>query len=329
MWAYILRRAALGLLTLFVISVISFAIIQLPPGDFVSTALAELAESGTETADQFAAQLRAEYGLDRPLPVQYGIWMGRVLRGNLGTSFFHQKPVLEVIGDRLPLSMLVSVSALVFTLLIAIPIGIYSAVRQYSVGDHVATFFGFLGLATPNFLLALVMLYAGYLWLDVSLAGLFSADYVTAPWSLAKLGDLLVHLPIPAIVLGTAGAAQLIRITRANLLDEKRQPYVTTARAKGLSNRRAIRKYPVRVTMNPVVSSVGLLFPSIVSGAVIVSVVLSLPTMGPVLLSSLLSQDMYLAGAIILLLGAFTVLGVFLSDLVLMWLDPRIRRGHY
>ena len=252
MWAYVLRRAALGLLTLFVISIISFMIIQLPPGDFVSTALAELAESGTETADEFAAQLRAEYGLDRPLVVQYGIWMGRVLQGNLGTSFFHQKPVLEVIGDRLPLSMLVSISALVFTLLIAIPIGIYSAVRQYSVGDHVATFLGFLGLATPNFLLALVMLYVGFLWLDVSLAGLFSAEYATAPWSLAKFGDLLVHLPIPAIVLGTAGAAQLIRITRANLLDEKRQPYVTTARAKGLSNRRAIAKYPVRVTMNPV-----------------------------------------------------------------------------
>ncbi len=259
--------------------------------------------------------------------VQYGLWMGRVLQGNLGTSFFYQKPVVEVIGDRLPLSMLISVAALAFTLIIALPIGIYSAVRQYSVGDHIATFLGFLGLATPNFLLALVLLYVGYLWLDVSLAGLFSAEYATAPWSLAKVGDMLWHLPIPAIVLGTAGAAQLIRITRANLLDEKRQPYVTTARAKGLSNRQAIAKYPVRVSMNPVVSSVGLLIPNIVSGAVIVSVVLSLPTMGPVLLSSLLSQDMFLAGAIILLLGAFTVLGVFISDLVLMWLDPRIRHG--
>ena len=225
--------------------------------------------------------------------------------------------------------MLVSVSALAFTLMIAIPIGIYSAIRQYSAGDHIATFIGFFGLATPNFLLGLVLLYAGFLWFDVSLAGLFSAEYVTAPWSMAKLGDLLIHLPIPAVVLGTAGAAQLIRITRANLLDEKRQPYVTTALAKGLPHRRAIAKYPVRVAMNPVVSSVGLLFPSIVSGAVIVSVVLSLPTLGPVLLSSLISQDMYLAGAIILLLGAFTVVGVFISDLVLMWLDPRIRRGQF
>lgn len=325
MWAYILRRAALGLLTLFVISVISFAIIQLPPGDFVSTALAELAESGTETADQFAAQLRAEYGLDRPLPVQYGIWMGRVLQGNLGTSFFHQKPVLEVIGDRLPLSMLVSVSALVFTLLIAIPIGIYSAVRQYTLGDNVFTVISFLGLSIPNFLLALVLIVISFFQFGQVPGGLFSAEYAAAPWSLGKVLDLLAHLWVPVVVLGTAGMAGTMRILRGNLLDQLRRPYVDTARAKGLRERIVVVKYPLRIALNPFITGIGFAFPAVVGGELIVSIVLNLPTTGPLLYDAVTHHDAFLAGAMVMLLSTLLVVGNLVADLTLAWVDPRIR----
>jgi peptide/nickel transport system permease protein len=324
---YIGRRLALGLFTVWAVSVLSFIIIQLPQGDFATTRLAELAAAGNSSASYEAERLRAEYGLDQPVFVQYFTWIGRVLQGDFGMSFDWNRPVADVIGDRLMLSMVVSVAAIIFTWAVALPIGVYSAVRRYSVGDYTLTFLGFLGLAIPNFLLALILMYLGFAVFDANVGGLFSAEYENAPWSFAKAWDLLKHLVIPAIVLGTAGTAQLIRIMRANLLDELKKPYVITARAKGLSERRLVAKYPVRVALNPFASSIGFLFPQVVSGAIVVSIVLSLPTVGPLLLRALQAQDMYLAGAIVLLLGVMTVIGTLISDLVLMWLDPRIRHA--
>ncbi len=324
---YIGRRLALGLFTVWAVSVLSFIIIQLPPGDFATTRLAELAASGNASAVYEAERLRVEYGLDQPIFVQYFSWIGQVVQGNFGQSFDWNRPVDEVIGDRLLLSMVVSVAAIIFTWAVALPIGVYSAVRRYSVGDYTLTFFGFLGLAIPNFLLALVLMYFGFALFDVNVGGLFSPEFESAGWSFAKAWDLLKHLILPAIVLGFAGTAQLMRIMRANLLDELKKPYVITARAKGLSERRMIAKYPVRVALNPFASSIGFLFPQIVSGSIVVSIVLSLPTVGPLLLRALQAQDMFLAGAIVLLLGVMTVVGTLISDLVLMWLDPRIRHA--
>jgi peptide/nickel transport system permease protein len=324
---YIGRRLALGLFTVWAVSVLSFIIIQLPPGDFATTRLVELAGSGNPSAVYEAERLRAEYGLDQPIFVQYFRWIGQVIQGDFGMSFDWNRPVDEVIGDRLVLSMVVSVAAIIFTWAVALPIGVYSAVRKYSVGDYTLTFLGFLGLAIPNFLLALILMYLGFAVFDANVGGLFSPEYESAPWSFGKAWDLLKHLVIPAIVLGVAGTAQLVRIMRANLLDELKKPYVITARAKGLSERRMVAKYPVRVALNPFASSIGFLFPHIVSGSIVVSIVLSLPTVGPLLLRALQAQDMFLAGAIVLLLGVMTVIGTLISDLVLMWLDPRIRHA--
>jgi peptide/nickel transport system permease protein len=316
---------AMGLVTIWMISVLSFVINQRPPGDVVTARQARLVEQGNESAIGQADELRESLGLNDPLPVQYVTWMGRVVRGDFGMSFDWNRPVRDVIGERLPMTVAVSLAAIFFTWTIALPIGIYSAVRRYSIGDHVFTFVGFIGLAVPNFLLALVLMYITSRYMGWSVGGLFSSDYETAGWSLAKLGDLLKHLPVPAIVLGMAGTADLIRVMRANLSDEVRKPYVVAARAKGLPERRLIGKYPVRVALNPFGSTIGFLLPTIVGGAVIVDYVLGLPTLGPVLLQSLLSQDMLLAGTIILLLGVLTVIGTLISDIVLMWLDPRIR----
>jgi peptide/nickel transport system permease protein len=324
---YVGRRLLLGLFTIWAVSVLSFIIIQLPQGDFATTRLAELAAAGNSSASAEAERLRSEYGLDQPIFVQYFTWITQVVQGDFGMSFDWNRPVADVLGDRLPLTMVVSIAAIIFTWVVALPIGIYSAVRRYSIGDYTLTFFGFLGLAIPNFLLALVLMYVGSTVFDANVGGLFSAEYENAPWSLAKAWDLLKHLVVPAIVLGTAGTAQLIRIMRANLLDELKKPYVITARAKGLSERRVVAKYPVRVALNPFASSIGFLFPQVVSGAIVVSIVLSLPTVGPLLLRALQAQDMFLAGAIVLLLGVMTVIGTLVSDLVLMWLDPRIRHG--
>jgi peptide/nickel transport system permease protein len=326
---YIGRRLALGLFTVWAVSVLAFVIIQLPQGDFATTRLTELAAAGNSSAVYEADRLRAEYGLDQPMFVQYFSWISQVVQGNFGMSFDWNRPVADVIGDRLVLSMVVSIAAIIFTWVIALPIGVYSAVRRYSVGDYTLTFLGFLGLAIPNFLLALILMYLGFAVFDANVGGLFSAEYENAPWNFAKAWDLLKHLVIPAIVLGTAGTAQLIRIMRANLLDELKKPYVVTGRAKGLSERRLVAKYPVRVALNPFASSIGFLFPQIVSGTIVVSIVLSLPTVGPLLLRALQAQDMYLAGAIVLLLGVMTVIGTLVSDLVLMWLDPRIRHGRH
>ena len=327
MLSFIGRRLALGLFTIWVISVLSFLIVQLPPGDFATTYVARLADSSNASAGEEAARIRETYGLDQPVAVQYFTWMGRILQGDFGMSFDWNRPVADVIGDRLVLSIVVSIAAILFTWVVALPIGVYSAVRKYSIGDFVLTALGFFGLAVPSFMLALVLMYFGFVFFGVSVGGLFSPAFENAPWSMAKVWDLAKHLVIPAIVLGTAGTAQLIRVMRANLLDELKQPYVDAARAKGLSERRLIAKYPVRVALNPFASSIGFLFPQVVSGVVVVSVVLSLPTVGPLLLTSLQAQDMYLAGAIVLLLGVLTVVGTLVSDLVLMWLDPRIRHA--
>jgi len=323
--AYLIRRLILAVLTVWAVSVLAFVIIQLPPGDYITSYIAQMSASGSSVSQQDADALRHEYGLDQPVWIQYLRWMRMVLRGNFGMALEWQRPVSEVIGDRLWLTMVVSVAAIILTWGLALPIGVYSAVRQYSVGDYVATFIGFIGLAVPSFLLALVLMYIGFKYFNASIGGLFSDEFVEAPWGLAKAWDMAKHLPLPALILGLAGTAQLIRIMRANLLDELRKPYVMTARARGVSERRVILKYPVRVALNPFASTIGYLLPYVVSGSIIVSLVLSLPTVGPLLLRSLVAQDMFLAGTIVLLLGVMTVVGTFLSDLLLMWIDPRIR----
>ncbi|MBI2941285.1 MAG: ABC transporter permease [Chloroflexi bacterium] len=325
MLSYIVRRLLLSVLTVWAVSMLSFAIIQLPPGDYVSAYIAQMQAMGTLLSEQEAANLRILYGLDQPVYVQYLKWVGLAVQGNFGMSMEWGRPVLDVIGDRIWLTLMVSLSAVVFTWIVALPIGIYSAIRQYSLGDYVFTFIGFIGLAVPSFMLALVLMYLGFVLLDANIGGLFSVEYADAAWSLDKLWDLMQHLPLPALILGLAGTAQMIRIMRANLLDELRKPYVVAARARGLSHTRSVLKYPVRVALNPFASTIGYLFPYIVSGSIIVSLVLSLPTVGPVLLKALIAQDMFLAGTIVLLLGVMTVIGTFVSDLLLMWIDPRIR----
>lgn len=328
MISYILRRLFAGLLTIWAASVLSFLVIQLPPGDYVTAYIANLQATGTAVRAEEAEALRQQYGLDRPLYVQYAKWMGLMLGGNFGISMEYNRPVREVIGDRLTTTMIVSIAAVIFIWVLALPIGIYSAVRQYSIGDYLATLIAFAGVAIPNFMLALVVLYVGFKYLGMqSIGGLFSQEYLNADWSWARIWDLLKHLPLPAIILGLGGMAELIRIMRANLLDELRKPYVVTARAKGLAEHRVILKYPVRAALNPFASTIGYLFPFIVSGSIIVSLVLSLPTVGPLLFKALIAQDLFLAGTILLLLAIMTVIGTFVSDLILMWIDPRIRLG--
>ena len=325
MLTYIGRRALLAAFTVWAISVLSFVIIQLPPGDYVTSYIAQMAASGSVVTEQEAQNLRIQYGLGQPIYVQYYKWVKLIAEGNFGMSMEWKRPVTEVIGDRLWLTVVVSVAALFLTWVLALPIGIYSAVRQYSVGDYTATFVGFIGLAVPNFLLALVLLYLGFTLFNANIGGLFSVELQDAPWSAAKVWDLCKHLPIPALILGLAGTAQQIRIMRANLLDELRKPYVVTARSKGLSEIRVILKYPVRLALNPFASTIGYTLPYIVSGSIIVSLVLGLPTVGPLLLRALIAQDMFLAGTIVLLLGVMTVIGTLISDIVLVWVDPRIR----
>ena len=325
MLGYLIRRILLALFTCWAISVLAFAIIQLPPGDFVDAYIANLSASGSGISADQAEQLRADYALDQPIYMQYLRWMRLMAQGDLGMAMEWQRPVTEVIGDRLWLTMVVSLAAVLLTWIVALPIGIYSAVRPYSLGDYIATFLGFLGLAIPSFLLGLLVLYFGFVHFNANIGGLFSPEYIDAPWSWGKVVDMLKHLPVPAIILGIASMAQAIRIMRANLLDELRKPYVVTARAKGLSEWRAIMKYPVRVALNPFASTIGYTLPYVVSGSIIVSLVLGLPTVGPLLLRSLIAQDMFLAGAIVLLLGILTVIGTLISDLLLMWIDPRIR----
>jgi peptide/nickel transport system permease protein len=327
MVSYILRRLLLMIPTLTAISVISFIIIQLPPGDYLTSYIAQLGQTGETVDEAMIASLKKRYGLDQPMYFQYFKWLWRFLQGDLGQSFEWNKPVISLIGERLILTMLISLVTLVFVWALSIPIGIYSATHQYSVGDYTFTLLGFVGLATPNFLLALVLMFAAYAYFGTSVGGLFSPDFVEARWSLAKVADMMKHLWIPMVVIGTDGTAGLIRIMRGNLLDELRKQYVITARAKGIGERRLLFKYPVRVAINPFISTVGWTLPGLISGETITAVVLSLPTTGPLLLRALMSQDMYLAGSFVFLLSILTVIGTLVSDILLVWVDPRIRFG--
>ena len=324
MASYVVRRLGYFVVVLWLISVVSFVIIQLPPGDFVTSYALKLAASDDEASLAVLQQLRERYDLDKPLHVQYLKWFAKIVRGDLGYSYHHNRPVLEVIGERLGLTAIVTFTTLVFTYLVAIPIGVYSATHQYSAGDYALTVVGFIGLASPNFLLALILMFI-LQNLGVSAGGLFSSDYAGTAWSFGKVLDLIKHLPVPIIVIGTAGTASLIRVMRGSLLDELAKQYVVTARAKGVGERALLFRYPVRVAINPIISTVGWLLPEIVSGSTISALVLSLPTIGPALYSALLVEDMFLAGAIIMLLGSLTIVGTIISDFLLVAVDPRIR----
>jgi len=325
MFLYILRRLLMMIPTLIIISILVFIIIQLPPGDYLESHIMELQSQGETIDSQKIEFLREQYGLNKPLWQQYLTWAGGMLKGDFGYSFEYDLPVSEVVGDRMFLTVLISLLTVLFTWAIAFPIGIYSATHQYSWGDYGLTFLGFIGLATPNFLLALIMLYLANSWFGTSIGGLMAPEYIDQPWSFDKFKSVLAHLWIPIVVIGTSGTAGMIRRLRANLLDELRKQYVTTARAKGLKPLKVVTKYPLRMALNFFIADIGSLLPSIISGAEIVAVVLSLPTTGPMLLASLQSQDMYLAGSFLMFLAMLTVIGVLISDLLLVWLDPRIR----
>ena len=323
--SYILRRMLWAVPFLFAASLVTFALITLPPGDYMTTYAQTLSQSGEVVDEARLDALRARYALDKPFIIQYFAWIGGILKGDFGISFEWQEPVSKLIWDRLGLSFTLEFTTLMFSWGIALPIGIYSAVRKYSVGDYAFSVIGFMGLAIPNFLFAIVLMYISVVYFGTDVSGLFSAEYQNAPWSWAKFVDLLKHLWIPVIILGTSVCAGLIRIMRANLLDELHKPYVVTARAKGLSEWRLILKYPVRLALNPFVSTIGWAFPQLISGAVVTAFVLSLPTAGPLMLQALLAQDMYLAGAFILLLCCFSIVGMMVSDILLALVDPRIR----
>jgi peptide/nickel transport system permease protein len=323
---YIIKRLIYMIPTLFGMSIIAFLIIQLPPGDYLTSMLASMADSGVNVDQAQVERYREIYGFnDSPL-VAYGKWVGGILfRGDFGHSFEWNRPVLDLIFERMGPTLMVSIAALLFVWAVSLPIGIYSAMRRHSVGDYAFTFLGFIGLAIPNFILALVLMYISYKFLGQTVGGLFSREYVEAPWSWEKFLDLLSHLWIPLIVIGTNGTAALIRILRANLTDELNKPYVVTAKAKGLPEYKVVLKYPVRIALNPFVSAIGWVLPELISGVTITAIVLNLPMMGPLLLRALTVQDMYLAGSIILLLGVLTLIGMLISDILLAILDPRIR----
>ena len=322
---YMIRRILTMTITLAVISALVFIVIQLPPGDYLTTYIAELESQGEIVAPEKIEFLRLQYGLDLPMYQQYFVWVFGLVQGDFGYSFEYNLPVTEVVGDRLYLSMVLNFATVLFIYLVAFPIGVYSATHQYSWGDHGLTFLGLIGLATPNFLLALVLLYLTNLAFGTSIGGLMEPEFINQPWTWAKAISVLEHLWVPVIVIGTSGTAGMIRRLRANLLDEMQKQYVVTGRAKGLSEIRLLVKYPLRMSLNPFIADIGSLLPQVVSGSVIVSAVMSLPTTGPMLLSALQSQDMYLAGSFLMFLAMLTVIGMFISDLLLAVLDPRIR----
>ncbi len=325
MLKYSARRFLYMLLLLILLSMVSFAVIQLPPGDFLTSYIVQLQASGQPADEAEVAALRARYGLDRPMWQRYLKWIWGMMRGDFGVSFERNQPVVELVQSRLPITMLISFLTIIFAYAVAIPIGIFSAVRQYSVADYFFTVIGFIGLAIPNFLLALVIMWLLYSQLNTDIGGLFSPEYERAQWSVARFVDMMKHLPPVVIVVGTGSTAWLVRVMRGVLLDELAKPYVIAARAKGISELVLLLKYPVRVAINPIVSTVGGTLPAIVSGATITSIVLGLPTTGPMYLQSLRSQDMYLAGSFTMFLSSLTIVGTFLSDILLAYLDPRIR----
>ena len=325
MGSYIARRFLFMLLLLAMLTVAVFVIIQLPPGDFLTHYVTRLEAQGVFYDQEQTEQLRRIYGLDLPMYRQYLRWLGRIASGDLGMSLQWRQPVSRLLADRLPYAVIIAVVTLLFTYAVAIPIGVYSATHQYSLTDYAVTTLGFVGLATPNFLLALILMFLANRYLGFSIGGLFSIEYIDQPWSAAKLLDMLGHLPVPIVVIGTAGTAQLIRVLRSSLLDELSRQYVITARAKGLTESRLLFRYPVRVALNPVVSTVGWVLPEIFSGQVITAIVLSLPTIGPLLLAALVAQDMFLAGSLVMVTALLTLVGTFLSDILLVAVDPRIR----
>ncbi|MDE0449810.1 MAG: ABC transporter permease [Spirochaetaceae bacterium] len=327
MASYIVRRIFYMFVLLLILSFVSFVIIQLPPGDFLSTLVINMENRGMTIDADTIADLKKRYGLDKPFMGQYLTWLFNLLQGDMGRSFQWDEEVTRLIGERLLLTTTLAISSLILVYLIAVPIGIYSATHQYSFADYTFTVFGFIGLATPNFLLALILMFLTVKLFGWSPGGLFSREYIMADWSLGKVIDLLKHLPVPLIVISTAGTAAIIRILRGSLLDELAKQYVVTARSKGVREQRILFKYPVRIAINPIISSIGGLLPFIVSGEVLVSIVLGLPTIGPLLILALTDQDMYLAGSMVMMLGGLAMIGTLISDLLLVTIDPRIRFG--
>lgn len=326
MLLYIIRRVIMLIPILLLISIVSFVVIELPPGDWVSNYITNLRNSGIDLQEEEAARLTAIYGFDQPSYVRYAKWMTGILtRGDFGWSFQWGKPVNAILSERLPFTILISFSALILSWIIAIPIGIYSATHPYSLVDYIATILAFVWVATPGFLLAFVAAWLVFRYLDFSPLGLNSTEFLDAPWNTAKMIDRIKHLILPIVIIGLSGTGATIRVMRANLLDELKKQYVTTARAKGVPELTILFKYPVRIAFNPLFSTIGWLLPAIISGEVIISVVLSMPTMGPTLLRATLAQDMYLVGSIVLILSSLTVIGTLISDIYLAWADPRIR----
>lgn len=322
---YLVNRLIYMAIVCFFVSILTFVVIQLPPGDYLTSYVMSLEASGRQISQDQLEALRVRYGLDQPMHVQYWKWITNFIRGDMGHSFEWNQPVNTLVWERLGLTAVISLSSIIFTWVVALPIGIISALNKHSFLDYCTTFISFLGLAIPNFMLALILMYIGFRYLGVHVGGLFSPEYQHAAWSFAKFKDLLSHLWVPTIVLGTGGTAGMVRIMRANLLDELDKLYVTAATARGLSPLRVILKYPVRIAINPFISTVGWILPEIISGATITSIVLNLPTTGPILLGALRTQDMYLAGSFLMLLTILTVIGTLISDILLAVVDPRIR----
>jgi peptide/nickel transport system permease protein len=325
MTRYILRRLILLPLLMVIYSFVIFAIIQAPPGDFLTAYVATLASSGSSLSAEQVAAMRAQYGLDQPFFVQYLLWLQHLLHGDFGLSLEYQRPNADLISELLGLTMALALFSFVLTWALAVPAGIYSATHPRSLGDHVLTVINYVGVATPNFMLALILMWVAFAYFDINVSGLYSPEYVDAPWSFAKFVDLLAHIWLPSLVLGIAGTARLSRIMRANLLDELNKPYVVTARAKGMKEWRLVLRYPVRLALNPLVSTIGWYLPLLFSGSLIVATVMNLPNIGPLLLRALVNQDMYLAGGILLIYSFLTIVGTLLSDILLALIDPRIR----
>ena len=325
MKVYIIRRIVYMLILLVFVSILSFIIIQLPPGDYLTAYIARLRLSGQELDEAQIASLTRQYGLDLPLYQQYLKWIWNILHGDFGRSFQWNRPVRDLLAERLPFTIAISLFSVIFTYVMAIPIGIYSATYQYSIFDYIFTVVGFVGLAVPNFLFAMILVYLFYRFFGISPLGLFSPSYLDAPWSWGKFVDMINHMWIPVIAIGTAGTAGIIRVMRGCLLDELNKPYVITARAKGIPERKLLFKYPVRIAINPIISTIGWTLPGIFSGETITAITLMLPTVGPLLLEALMTQDMYLAGSIVLVLSFLTLVGTFISDILLAVIDPRIR----
>ena len=325
MTRYILQRLALLPLLMVIYSFVIFAIIQAPPGDFLTAYVATLSSSGSSISTEQIAALRAQYGLDQPMAIQYVRWMQNLFHGDFGLSLEYQRPNADLIGEQLGLTVALALFSFVLTWVIAVPAGIYSATHPRSLGDHVLTVINYVGVATPNFMLALILMWIAFAYFDISVTGLYSPEFVDAPWSFARVWDLMGHIWLPALVLGIAGTARLSRIMRANLLDELNKPYVVTARAKGMKEWRLVLRYPARLAFNPLVSTIGWYLPALFSGSLIVATVMNLPNIGPLLLRSLINQDMYLAGGILLIYSFLTIVGTLMSDVLLALIDPRIR----